>query len=334
MRINSRTWKYWCANFSGVLYSVIVIFGITLLNLFYTCPGLYGSDACYPVFWHAFVILSEILVNLYLFHYYNVKNQISYWTVKSSVIPKKEEERVLIENEEEESNEDVKRNGRLVITKEGVYRKEVFVPEEVPNNKHKYCMECKQTMPRRSHHCPLCEICVLRKDHHCFLTGGCVGLANQRFFIVFLIWACIGSLYGSYFTLKYIHYKLVNQWFPYEWLRFVAPIALVRWFFGYDTLFNMMFSVLACASVATTLASAGFFGAQMFYTLQGYTMHDYHVGRLRDRLESDGNNYSERLALVFGKRWWLNFLIPQIWLPNQMTPEIAKNIFVSVSKDL
>jgi hypothetical protein len=85
----------------------------------------------------------------------------------------------------------------------------------------------------------------------------------------------------------------------------------------------------------------------MFFTLKGYTQHDYNVGRFRDELEGDGENYSERLALVFGKRWWLNFLIPQVnnecqtifmnfqvWNTNQLTPAIARNIFLSISKDL
>ena len=72
----------------------------------------------------------------------------------------------------------------------------------------------------------------------------------------------------------------------------------------------------------------------MFYTLHGYTMHDYHVGRLKDHLESDGETVNERLALVFGRRWWLNFVIPQVWLPNHMTPGIARNVLMSISKDL
>lgn len=103
-----------------------------------------------------------------------------------------------------------------------------------------------------------------------------------------------------------------------------------------------------CAAGASSIAALGFFGAQvlynylktniyfvqMFYTLNGFTQHDYHVGRLRDQLESDGENYSERLALVFGRRWWLNLIIPQVWNVNIMTPDIARNIFLSVSKDL
>lgn len=86
----------------------------------------------------------------------------------------------------------------------------------------------------------------------------------------------------------------------------------------------------------------------MIYTFSGYTMTDYHRAGPK-RVESDGKNspkllylnayfkgenYSERLALVFGRRWWLNFLIPQFWIPNQMNEKTAKNIFLSVSKDL
>lgn len=72
----------------------------------------------------------------------------------------------------------------------------------------------------------------------------------------------------------------------------------------------------------------------MFYTLNGYTMYDYHVNRLKNHLESDGDNFNERLALVFGRRWWLNFFIPQVWFNNEMTPKMAHNIFVNISKDL
>lgn len=70
-------------------------------------------------------------------------------------------------------------NGRLTITQDGVYRREVWVPDDQTEGPTKFCKECRKITPRRCHHCPLCQICVLRKDHHCMLTGGCVGLANQ-----------------------------------------------------------------------------------------------------------------------------------------------------------
>uniref|UniRef100_A0A914XRY4 Palmitoyltransferase n=1 Tax=Panagrolaimus superbus TaxID=310955 RepID=A0A914XRY4_9BILA len=197
----------------------------------------------------------------------------------------------------------------------------------------KYCSACNMITPRRCHHCPLCKICVLRKDHHCFLTGGCVGLANQRYFIVFLFWSVFGALYGALLTFYYLN-DFVTPWFPFGWFTYAGPVALVRYAFGYESLFNMFIAVMFSMSFSSGFGALAFFGFQMYYTLHGYTMHDYHVARLKDHLESDGENYTERLALVFGRRWWMNFIFPQFWVPNHLTPNIARNIFLSVSKDL
>lgn len=197
----------------------------------------------------------------------------------------------------------------------------------------KYCSSCNMITPRRCHHCPLCDMCILRKDHHCFLTGGCVGLANQRFFIVFLFWACVGSFYGCSFLFMYLN-EFVTPCFPFGWITYVGPIAIFRWMFGYESAFNMFIAIMFSMAFSSGFGALTFLGLQMFYTLEGYTMHDYHVGRLKDYLESDGETWSERLALVFGRRWWMNFLFPMFWVPNHMTSDIAKNIFLSISKDL
>ena len=165
------------------------------------------------------------------------------------------------------------------------------------------------------------------------MTGGCVGLANQRYFIVFLLWATLGASGGAYFNFAYMN-QFVRPWYPTGWLTYIAPVALFRWFLGWDTFGNACLAVLLSVSCASGLAAFSFLCAQIFYTANGYTMHDYHVGRLKDNLESDGDNVSERFALVFGRRWWGNFFIPQVWLNNQMTPGIARNIFLSISKDL
>lgn len=204
--------------------------------------------------------------------------------------------------------------------------------EKSDNSPTKYCHECKKITPRRCHHCPLCKICVLRKDHHCFLLGGCAGLANQRYFIVFLFWATLGAAYGCSFNFSYLNQNVV-PWFPFGWLYYIGPIAMIRWIIGFETAFNMFLALMFSVSFASTLGALGFFVFQMIYTLSGYTMHDYHRSGPR-RIESDGDNSAERLALVFGRRWWLNFLVPQFWIPNQMNEKIAKKVFLSVSKDL
>ncbi|KAI3409963.1 hypothetical protein GPALN_006333 [Globodera pallida] len=342
-------------NISGALYTILTISGIAILNLYFTCPDL--CDDCYWPAMYALFILSQIGVNLLLFHYYNKRNQVQFWTAKSSwffgrqslekkadialngaVVDNAFSTRTDQKRTKQQSNHPTHSIGNFAdysICEDGTYvdlRSELHATWAADNDvvdgavqQTKYCNECKI-------HCPLCNICVLRKDHHCFLLGGCAGLANQRYFIVFLFWAFVGAIYGTTFNFAYLD-KHVSPWFPFGWFFYLGPIAMVRWLIGYDSLFNAFLAVMFSMSVASAFATIGLFIFQMIYTLSGYTMYDFHRSGVR-RIESDGDNYRERLALVFGRRWWLNFLFPQFWLPNQMNEKVARNIFLSTSKDL
>ncbi|CAG9335826.1 unnamed protein product [Blepharisma stoltei] len=74
---------------------------------------------------------------------------------------------------------------------------------EISNNKYNdedcliskssFCNKCDRNRPPRAHHCRICNRCILRMDHHCPWIGNCVGFHNYRYFIQFLIYACIGS---------------------------------------------------------------------------------------------------------------------------------------------
>lgn len=50
--------------------------------------------------------------------------------------------------------------------------------------------------PPRSHHCSLCRKCVLGMDHHCPWMNNCIGLKNQKAFLLFNLYTAISGSYS------------------------------------------------------------------------------------------------------------------------------------------
>jgi len=66
----------------------------------------------------------------------------------------------------------------------------IYVPDTV-------CTTCKIVKPARSKHCSFCDRCVMKFDHHCVWVNNCIGLRNQRFFILFLLQHVFFCAYGA-----------------------------------------------------------------------------------------------------------------------------------------
>ncbi|XP_020112533.1 protein S-acyltransferase 11-like isoform X2 [Ananas comosus] len=62
-------------------------------------------------------------------------------------------------------------------------------------NDYTFCAYCQKPKPLRAHHCRSCRACVTDMDHHCPFIGNCVGAANHRFFVAFLISVVVSCAY-------------------------------------------------------------------------------------------------------------------------------------------
>jgi len=105
------------------------------------------------------------------------------------------------------------------------------------------CGRCGQIRPERSHHCRICDRCVLKYDHHCPWINQCVGLHNERHFVLFLIYISISSFFFAFFGWRHVLSAL--GWFNEDWPHLIPPIA-----------FLLVYILAAVMSFAVTIMGA------------------------------------------------------------------------------
>lgn len=64
------------------------------------------------------------------------------------------------------------------------------------------CSRCETYRPPRAHHCRICQRCIRRMDHHCPWINNCVGELNQKYFIQFLFYVGVASIYSVAMVLS------------------------------------------------------------------------------------------------------------------------------------
>jgi palmitoyltransferase ZDHHC3/7/25 len=94
-------------------------------------------------------------------------------------------------------------NGLICLALSSHLRTMLSNPGAVPNNAKPVdpahyaftCHKCSNFKPPRAHHCSTCGRCIIKMDHHCPWVNNCVGLANQKFFLLFVFYIMLSALY-------------------------------------------------------------------------------------------------------------------------------------------
>ncbi|XP_044255351.1 probable palmitoyltransferase ZDHHC24 [Tribolium madens] len=166
----------------------------------------------------------------------------------------------------------------------------------------RFCTVCECIAPPRSWHCHTCNVCILKRDHHCMFTSCCIGHHNLRYFIVFVFYIFVATVYASYY----------NLFFVLEFAEFGTFESIIKLVFPLATLFvdysrNQMYLFL----VLIVLIGGVFTGVLLYFhgdlILRGVVTHErnqkmglYDLGR-RKNVEG-----------ALGDRWCLVWLSPFI----------------------
>jgi len=84
-----------------------------------------------------------------------------------------------------------------------VVEMEVSVMQRSIQGAIRYCEKCQAVKPDRSHHCSVCGSCILKMDHHCPWVNNCVAFNNYKFFMLFLGYALVYTVYLALCNFKY-----------------------------------------------------------------------------------------------------------------------------------
>ncbi|KAF8217400.1 zf-DHHC-domain-containing protein [Mycena galopus ATCC 62051] len=90
------------------------------------------------------------------------------------------------------------------------------------------CGKCGQQKPERTHHCRICKRCVLKYDHHCPGVNQCVGLHNERHFVMFMAYLVIACFSVSVTGFPYVVHALgAGGTYDLDWPYHVPQLAVI-----------------------------------------------------------------------------------------------------------
>ncbi|KAJ1440384.1 Palmitoyltransferase, DHHC domain [Sesbania bispinosa] len=177
-----------------------------------------------------------------------------------------------------------------------------------------FCYYCSKPKSPRAHHCRSCRKCILDMDHHCPFIGNCVGAANHRSFIAFLISAVLSTIYVSIMSA----YAGLHMWPPLTYslgrvngvttgaLAWRVMNEFIVAFLGSSMFVSsrgLILVYLLIASVSLQIGLSVLLWQQLSYIYQGKTYLS-HLSSQADNSEEEKKD-CQNLVRFFGKTEFL-----------------------------
>lgn len=162
-----------------------------------------------------------------------------------------------------------------------------------------FCSVCECVTPPRAWHCVICNICILKRDHHCVFTGCCVGHFNLRYFLIFLFYMFIATLYASSYNVYFL-WGIVELHSWKAWFKLVFPLAMLVLDFNISQLYLTLslFVLIGCAYTGVLL------GYHLNIMLHG--MITYEETHLKSKMKHQYNyGVKQNVRNTLGERWYL-----------------------------
>lgn len=141
--------------------------------------------------------------------------------------------------------------------------------------------------PPRAYHCLLCDACVFRMDHHCTWINNCIGLANQKVFLLFLFYISTAS--AITFILLVCCLLQHRLGLGLAAVIDTQPNALVC---------GLLSAGALCCAVVVLVVSE-FFLEQLEGIRTNSTVVESYMG-----LRGENMTFNSQFRVVFGDAWW------------------------------
>ncbi|KAI3377991.1 hypothetical protein SNEBB_010735 [Seison nebaliae] len=194
----------------------------------------------------------------------------------------------------------------------------------------KFCEICQIDQPIRCHHCKVCDKCILKRDHHCAFTGVCVGFENERYFIIFCLWATIGV--ALCFFPAFIHDIVTSDSrfnSPYSYSRYFFPLTAYRTIISKEYTVIEFFTILILFIRLATIFFTFLLGFNNFaLILNGLTSHEFSRS-----VNSYNFGIRRNLANAFGSHWYVNIIFPLFWSKPKSADGINWNTMYTIKEE-